>query len=285
MAKQSKKEVAKKEEAGLPAAYDYGKDAEGGFENQTREDYAIPLLALLQQMSPQCGTTAPLEGAAPGMMMNTATQALYEGIKGINFIPAVTQHVYVEWIPRDEGGGLVGIHDIEAQVVLDCKANQKFGEYLTPAGNDLIETFYVYGIMLDEHGEPHQLVIPMTSTKIKKYKQWMSQARDLRINLPDGGRITPPLFAHVFTITSQTEVNKKGQEYSNYSIVFAKDTAEASRLAPDHPLFLAARDFRDIVGKGDARADYAADPNQGTSEPSNEGSTPPSGKDDDDIPF
>lgn len=250
------KTVTKTKKASVPAKLDYGEDQGKGFENQDREDYAIPLINVLQALSPVVQDDK--NKAKAGGIINSATGRVFNGESGLPFIPCLTQHVFVEWIPRDKGGGFIGIHAKGSDTVVSAKEKAKaFGKYTTPNGNDLVETFYVYGIALDEDNNPFQAVIPYTSTKIKRYRTWMTTARDIRINLPDGSRISPPLFAHRYLLKTIKEKNNMG-EFFNMTIGFDGAGADKCRLAPDDDLYLLAKDCRDSVASGAARADFAA---------------------------
>jgi hypothetical protein len=236
--------------AGVPVAYDYSAYAGAGFESHTKEDYAVPFLGVLQTNSPLITNDAE---ARPGMLVNTVTNELFDAKKGISFIPAETQHVFVEWIPRDQGGGFVAVHQLDSEIVNKVKAEQEFGKYKVqkgdPKSNDLIETYYVYGILVKEDGSSEQLIIAFTSTKNKIYRQWMTKARTVQIPLPDGRRVSAPLFAHKYRITSVSQKNTMGS-FFNFQVGFDGKDAESCRLSPADPLFLAAVDFRELV-KGD----------------------------------
>ncbi len=267
MAKQQKgKEVAKRGNTAL-ATYDYGEDAGAGFENTTREDYAIPFIGILEGLSPQLKT---VEGAKPGGIINTVTDDLYDEIR---YVPCHLDHCFVEWRPKR--GGFVARHDLASDVVAKAKeASTEFGKYQT-GDNDLAETFYVYGLLLNGDSI-EQSVISFTSTRIKKYKGWMTKARSVQVKQADGRRINPPLFAHVYRLSTIEEKSKDG-EYNNWQVAFDGINAIEARLAPDSDEYLAAKAFRDLAMSGATRADYGA-----------EGSSPPAGGDaplDDDIPF
>jgi hypothetical protein len=238
---------------GAVAAYDYGEDAGQGFENHGKDDYAIPFLGVLQSNSPEVETIA---AAKPGMLINTVTQELFDGAAGIVFIPCHTEHVFVEWVPREKGGGFVGLHDINSEVVKKAKAEQDFGKYKLANGNDLIETFYVYGVRVTDVGA-EQMVIAFSSTKIKKYKGWMTKARAIQIPLEGGRRITPPLFAHTYKVFAVKERNNKG-EFWNFEISFTGEDAATSRIKPNDPLYQSARAIRDLVISGKAKADHGS---------------------------
>ncbi len=264
------KSVAKKKE-NLPVECDYGNDAGAGFENQTSEDYSIPFIGVLQPNSPQVDER---DDCSAGDIFNSATES---AVQELPFIPSITQHIFCEWIPRDEGGGLVGRHEIDSDVVKQAKQeSEEFGQYKMPNGNDLIETFYVYGVAVTEDG-PQQAVISFKSTGIKRYKNWMTKARGVSIEIPSGGRVRPPLFAHRYLLTALKE--KKGSDtFYNFQIAWDGEKASDCRLTTDDPIYQMARDTRDMVMEGTATADVK-------SETATQGSGPDPEAPDDEIPF
>lgn len=227
--------------------------AGSGFENQTSDDYAIPFLQVLQALSPQLQENDNLK---QGMIINTVTGEAFAGKDGIGFVPATTQHNYVEFKPRDAGGGFVGAHAVDDPMVLAAiKASAEFGKYTTPDGNELIETFYVYGVAVMDDGSTIDAVLAFSSSKIKKYKAWMTKAKTIQIPLPDGRRIPAPLFAHRYRLKTVGEKNTKGSFY-NWDISFDGANAVEARLLPNDPLFQAAIGIKSLLDSGKARAAY-----------------------------
>ena len=235
----------------------YGDYEGAGFENQDKEDYSLPFIHILQGLSPQLET---IDGASPGKIINTVTNDLYPGKEGgVVFVPAHTIHCFVEWKPKEQGGGFVAQHGLTADVVVHAKETQDFGSFKTPSGNELTETFYVYGVLVNGDGGD-QAVIAFTSTKIKKYKAWMTKARSIQIAIKDAEgrvlrRITPPLFAHRFRLTTVKEKNSKG-EFFNWNINFDGADAAACRISPKSDLFLSAAAVATMVQDGAAKVDY-----------------------------
>lgn len=238
---------------------DYAAYAGSGFENQTADDYAIPFLGILQALSPQC--TEDPEKFRQGMIVNTVTGELFDGKKGIVFVPALTEHLYVEWKDRKAGGGFVGVHQPADEFVRRCleesaKRNLPYGKVKTgpeELANELIETFYVYGVLVDGDGNSSEAVLAFNSTKIKVYKGWMTKAKTIQIALADGRRIPAPLFAHRYRLTTVSEKNAKGQFY-NWTVGFDGDNAVQCRLAPNDPLFQQAVNVKTLIQSGKARA-------------------------------
>jgi hypothetical protein len=256
--------MVKKDETALET-FDYGDDAQGGYENQTKDDYTIPFIAVLQTNSPQCEDKENFPGAEPGMIFNTASEEIS---KKVYFIPSMTEHVFVEWKPRVDGGGFVAIHTLNSDVVKVAKGeSEQFGKYKTQDGNDLAETFYVYGIIYDGDDDPVTgVVIAFTSTKIKPYKQWTTKMRSFQIKLKSGRKHQPPLFAHRVKLSTVKQKNKHGTFY-NYTLRPAVENIKKSLLPPGNKLLEAAKDFGELVRSGATKPDYdKADRGGGDSE-------------------
>lgn len=249
------KSVAKAQTGGAVAAYDYGDDAGAGFENQSSADIAIPFLAILQALSPQVeGEDNPLR---PGMLFNTVSEEAYKASEGILFVPGVTKHVVVEWKPKDQGGGIVAVHEVDSEVVEEArKRSTEFGNLKTLGGNELVETFYIYGAQIDEDKESvlGPLVIACSSTKIKRYKAWNSKL-NMFAHKKHGMPAKPPLFAHLTRVTSFKDKNPKG-DFFNITLAPANGDVASSLLPPTNEGFAAARQVREMVAEGIAQADY-----------------------------
>lgn len=261
MAKQNGEaaDLTKKAGAGALATYDYGQMAGSGFEGVTTDDLSIPFLAVLQPMSPEVQPGEDrIPGAEAGMLFNTVTRELFDAKEGVCFQPVVTQHCYMEWRPRNQGGGLVARHAIDSEVVAKAQAaakaaNAEFGKLKTEKGNDLIETRYVLGYILrdpnqTEPGEP--IMIAFTSTKMKVYKNITTRLYTFQ------GR--PPLFAHRLKITSVHEENTKGKFY-NFKIEPYFGTIQASLINPQGDtakLLTDASALKQSFEKGETKVNY-----------------------------
>jgi hypothetical protein len=245
---------------------EYVADGEDGFGNTTAADYALPFVAVLQSNSPQCKPVdnGGIDGAVQGMLMNTVTGQLYKGKEGFAFVPALTEHCYVEWLKRDgggQGGGFVARHELESEFVKKLLAErQGFGkiEFTGQDGklHELVETFYTYGVIVNEDGTTEKVVIGWVSTKIKRYRQFLTMARSIQIVDPKSGRkITPPLFAHRFRVRTVLDKNPKG-EFFNFVVGFDGKDAASCRLSPDDPVFQEAYALQMLVKTGAAKASY-----------------------------
>jgi len=251
---------------GQTAMVDYGEDAGTGFENQSVDDVSIPFIDILQPGSPEV-VTAGKGGARAGEIINRVTGETWEGDTGIVVIPAITEHVYTEWKPKKGPngetlpGGFVARHALEEEMSQRARKESPFKPFRLPNGNDLLETFYVPSLQVDEStGNYSPVILAFGSTKIPAYKNWMYIARAIQVltkPVEQGGRrVNPPLFSHKYRITTKMK-EKDGNRWFIPVIGFAGKDAETSRLLPNDQAYLAARDVKVSYTRGDIKADYA----------------------------
>lgn len=234
---------------------DYGQDVGAGYENQDRSDISIPFLVLVQDKSRALQENPE---AKPGMLYNSVTGDVAQEVL---FVPVTTKHVYVEWIPRKQGGGFVGqrpLNDPEAMAAV--AASKEFGHYVLPNGNELQETYYLYALILNEQDglSPSGFAaISITGTKIAVYRRMNTQLSMFTVKAPDGRKVRPPLFAHTLKIGGRLSPDPRG-DYWNITLAPAKGSVAASLLPPGHEALEAAKELRDMINTGLAKVDYAA---------------------------
>ncbi len=224
------------------AVYDYGADGATGFEHVEAKMYIVPLLDILQPGSSEVQKDS-LPNAKAGNFVIRAFGEVFDGKKGIEVIPCGVQEVLNEWIPKDAGGGLVAVHDPNGQFAKDARAHQKFGKIKMKNGHELVETHYLYCLMLREDGSTNMISIPFTSTKIPRCKTMLTKARGVTAIGPKGAPQNLPLYGHVYVLKT-TLVEKKGHAWQNFADIGWKGGSAASaRIAPTLPLYIEARTF------------------------------------------
>lgn len=242
------------------AEFDYGEDAGAGFENQDSSHVSIPFINLLQALSP--AVSAEDSVLRPGMLMNSVTNDIYPAKEGFTFVPCEIKHCFVEWVPKDLGGGLVAVHEIDSDVVKKAKDVVKKAKdtavdrnKLKVGTNELIETFYMYGVLCDGETPVGPAIIAFTSTKIKKYRGWNTKV-NMFPHKKHGMPAKPPLYAHLIRVTAAKEKSPKGEFY-NFELAPAVDAEVLkSLLRPNDPRFVMAKDVREMVRSGMAKAAY-----------------------------
>jgi len=255
------KEVATKDKASTEVAlYDYGDYAGQGFENQTAADRVIPFVKIMQVGSKE--VKAKDSTLRAGQLVNSATGEVYASDKGLLIVPAITDHVFVEYRPRSQGSGFVGRHKETDPIVQEAKAqaakfNKKFGRYNTAyasdgteTGNELTETFYVHAIICDEKDALGWATLAFDSTDIKVYKKWNEGPAGYKVvPMPDGSKAAAPMFSHLVRVT--TEENKyPGGDSFNFVLKPAKGTIKDSALPTNDPRFQAGAQLCGFVKKG-----------------------------------
>lgn len=200
------------------AGYDWEQSGVTGFENVQQSDLGIPFLMILQKGSPQIDEAHPdytakkIEGAKVGDIINTVKNTVVwsrSSTAALQFIPCSFEKQFVEWKPRESGGGIVKMH-ANANIITECKRNEK-GQDQLKNGNIVVTTAYFYGLVLID-GEYEPALIGLSSTQLKKAKLWLNMMQALKV---DGkqGRYTPPMFSHAYALTTAPETNEKGNWY------------------------------------------------------------------------
>lgn len=234
-------------ESGLPAELNemYEADAGAGVDEMSGADLAIPFLSIIQKMSPQVDETTPkyIEGAKPGMILNTLTNELYDGKVGIPAIACGYQKLYTEWTPRDQGGGFLGHHHEDSLVVKNSKVDEKNKRH-TANGNILVDTAYYFVFAMPKDGM-FQAIVSMASTQLKKSRKWNSLMKGIILRNKAGKAFTPPMYSHVYLLQTEPESNDQGSWYG-WKITTVK-------MVDDVDLMQTAKRFNEQVKSGAVR--------------------------------
>ncbi len=232
----------------LPVASILEQNAGKGNENIQPSDLAIPMLKILSTMSPQVNKRdgAYVESAEPSMIYNSATDALYNGEKGIIVVPCAYNKTYVEWKERGEGTGAPEAVHPATSTILTTTTRDANNKDRLDNGNYVEETANHYVLIL-ENNMVTQAVVTMKSTQLKKSRKWNS----LIVSVPkekssNGSFFMPPRFAYSYKLKTVSEANDKG----NW---FGWEITRLEKLS-DAELINQAAHFADAVAKGDAVA-------------------------------
>ena len=181
-----------------------------GFSEVTTSDLAIPFLRILANVSPQTNKRegAYVEGAEAGMIYNTVQNEIYDGEEGIQVVPAHYNRRFVEWTPRDKGGGYVGSYDSVDPIVGTTTRTDR-GEDLLPNGNILTNTAQFFVLLLHPTQGSQRALITMSSTQLKKSRKWLSQMQSLT-GKGKNGPFVLPMMSQVYRLRTVEEHNDKG---------------------------------------------------------------------------
>jgi hypothetical protein len=212
------KQVAIKKEAGLPSSILFEDDAAHGFENVKTTSLALPILKLLQNGSGEAQRRNQnyVNGAEPGMLLNTVTKKLYDGAKGVSVIPCHYKLEYQEWADFGTGSGrpeniFPDGSDILAQTTKDGSGKDRLenGNYILTVGQHFV-------LIVGDDGT-EQALVSMSSSQGKVSRKWNSMMMSISFDGKNGS-YTPPSFSHSYKLT--TVLNSgKGNQWYGYNVV------------------------------------------------------------------
>ena len=235
--KRTMNQVAKKESSSVALASMFEQDGAAGMDNMGNEDFAMPFLRVLGQLSPEINKrdSKYVEGAEAGMIFNTVTKQTYDGETGLNVIPCGYKREYVEWSDRGEGTSApVAIHSVSSGIIKDTTRGADYKDRL-PNGNYLENTASYF--VLTENFE--QALITMKSTQLKVSRSWNSMMNTIKLE-GKNGLFTPASYSHVYNLSSVQQSNDKGTWFG----------WNVQKIGPvqDKNLYAAAKQFAGSVG-------------------------------------
>ena len=178
--------MTKKESAPLPANV-FEEDASKGLGEIGQQDLALPFLKILAQLSPEVNKRDGkyVEGAEAGMIYNSVTGELHNGVEGINVIPCFYKLEYLEWKDRGEGlGAPMAIYDSSSSDIMSkTKPDANYKDRL-PNGNYIERTASHFVIILGD--SPSTALISMKSTQLKISRKWNSMMNGLKLKGKNG---------------------------------------------------------------------------------------------------
>jgi hypothetical protein len=239
-------QVAEKKTAPLPANM-FEDDAAKGLGKIGQEDLALPFLKILGQLSPEVNKRDGkyVEGAEPGMIFNSVTGDLFDGVNGIDVVPCFYKLEYIEWKDRGDGPGApVAIYDSSSDIMSKTKADANYKDRL-PNGNYIEKTASHFVIIMGDN--PSTALISMKSTQLKISRKWNSMMSGIKMK-GKNGLFTPASFSHIYKLKTTQMSNDKGTWFG----------WEVSKVGPvtDKGLYDQAKGFSDSISKGAVKAKH-----------------------------
>ena len=173
-------QLTEKKAAPLPTNI-FEEDAGKGLGNLGQQDLALPFLKILGQLSPEINKHGGkyVEGSEPGMIFNSVSGDLYDGVKGIDVIPCFYKLEYLEWKDRGEGlGAPINIYDSSSDILSKTTPDANYKDRL-PNGNYVERTASHFVIILGD--SPSTALISMKSTQLKISRKWNSMKDGMRM--------------------------------------------------------------------------------------------------------
>ena len=239
-------QVATKKEGAL-ATNLFEADANQGAQNISQEDLALPFLKILGQLSPEVNKRDGkyVEGAEPGLIINTVTNELYNDV---DVIPCHYKRQYIEWQDRGTSTGApVAIHEADSDIISQTTRGKDYKDRLAN-GNYLENTASHF--VLVRGANPHTALISMKSTQLKVSRKWNSMMMGIKLQ-GKNGLFTPPTYSHIYKLSTVQMSNDKGTW-------FGWDVSKAGPVE-DRNIYDMAKVFATSVGKGEIQAKHGSE--------------------------
>ena len=239
-------QVANKKEGAL-ATNLFEADANQGAQNMSQEDLALPFLKILGQLSPEVNKRDGkyVEGAEPGKIINTVTNALYDKI---SVVPCHYKRQYIEWQDRGTSSGApVAIHEADSDIISQTTRGKDYKDRL-PNGNYLDNTASHFVLVVGDN--PETALISMKSTQLKVSRKWNSMMMGMKMQ-GKNGLFTPPTYSHIYRLKPVHMSNDKGSWFG----------WDVSKVGPvtDKSVYDMAKNFAISVGKGEVEAKHGTE--------------------------
>lgn len=233
----------------LPASANLVTIDHDSFGEMSKDDLAIPFLTVLQPLSPQCtpGHAKSIDGARPGQIHQTVTGELFDSLI---VVPAEYRRAFIEWVPRQKGGGFRGEHGPEFERVFNSRRGEN-GRSVLENGNELSDTRNWYVLAIRSDGSRFPAIISMTSTQIGVSKKWTT----MQMTPPPGHEGALRRDSYAWTLRAVLNKNEKGSWFG-WSVT-------RSAKVEDENLLKECAGFRAQVRGGAINVDHAqVDPSQ-----------------------
>jgi len=247
--------ITKRENAGALSTNLFEADANKGSQNIAQDDLALPFLKVLGQLSPEVSkqNSKYVKGAEPGMIINTVTNELHDGSKGVNVLPVYYKRQYIEWQERGTSTG-APVHIYEAGDDIPKTTRGKDNKDRLPNGNYLETTASHFVLLLGNN--PSTALVSMKATQLKISRKWNSQMMSIKMK-GKNGMFTPPTYSHIYNLKTVQMSNDKGTWFG----------WDVSVIGPvkDQSVYAVAKNFSERVNTGEVTAKHGTEESESKS--------------------
>ena len=202
----------------LPSDILFEADAAQGLENVKTENLALPILKLLQNGSGEAQKRNQnyVEGAEPGMFLNTVTKKVYDGGKGIEVVPCYYKLEYQEWADFGTGSG-------RPENIFDASSDILSKTTKDPGGKDRLEngnyilTVGQHFVLIVDGDITEPALISMSSSQGKVSRKWNSMMASITLE-GKNGPFTPATYSHKYILSSVLN-SGKGNQWYGFNVV------------------------------------------------------------------
>jgi len=223
-------ELVKSSNALMTNRPDFIPSTQEGTEHMSQEDVQIPRLVIAQAMSPELleDNSKYIPDLKPGLIFNSLTQRIY-GKGPLDFaVVRATKPRWVEFAPREEGGGVV-----DPDVPENDPRTQFWTDDSGKRRNPVATKFYDFIIVLEPEDAREIVALSLKSTGLV-----VARALNGLIKLRNA-----PIYAGIYTASAKMKKNPKGSFYqfdlrsngwpkSQETFDFLKELYEALKTEP-----------------------------------------------------
>ena len=188
-------------------------DAGAGASNIGMDECSLPILGFVQSGSKirKSSESCYNKDAQEGQIYDNVS---YEVNDSITIAIAAFKKTFVEWTPGTKGT-FVGEHAPDSDIVASAALvdiatpNGIVKQLQTELGNTLNETYTYVVTYKDANGNIKSGILPLKKTMISIARKLNTLLKSIKAEV-NGVKITPPLYAMQFEVTSATKENDKG---------------------------------------------------------------------------
>lgn len=190
-------------------------DAGKGLENMSAADVSMPFLTIIQSGSPQLKTKNEkyVKGAEEGNILETSTNTPMDSTR---VIICSYEKCFIEWVPREKGGGFVRKHDRNTDEMNNTKKGPK-GENILPNGNHLVETAIFYVLFENPEGDWKRAVLSMKSTQLKKARKICTTMSNQIVEV-NGSKVLIPSYGSIFALRGDAEEDNDQGSWRGWAV-------------------------------------------------------------------
>lgn len=242
-------------------AIDFAADAGSGLEGTGAESFAIPMLMILQQQSPQVVKASGkfIPGAEAGMFYESIGDILTDGNQGIQIIFCAYRRVYLRFDKDDKYRGELAPEAVSRGQMAGQYVDVK-GKLYVPGADGKVDVDECdilqdcrnhYILVVDpKTGDWRQALLSCRSTQIKKSRMLMTALASIKVKT-EGGAVMPPTYASIVRATTVPESNDDGDWFGwQFKLEGFVESKE---------LYNAAKKFHQSITAGLVRVDVPED--------------------------
>ncbi len=248
-------QVTKKKSTEL-SVIDFEADASEFSAELTSDDFALPMLGLIQNLTQQ----KKVGSGEIGDIFNSVTKETYSGKDGLTVVPCFYERVYIEWAPRDkEQGKFVNMYplswDINAHTTLGSDGKTR---YMNDNSGNYVEDTAQHYVMVVSEEDKYPALIAMKSTQLTSSRQWNTMKQSNTAKNKNGQVYVKPYFSKMYQLSS-VEVVKR------YTWYVWKAQPGRDLCEKDMTLYQTCRDFAKAAKAGAVNVEHGGDNTEGSS--------------------